>query len=333
MKLLKQLYKIHSPSGKEKKLTQFIKQYIKANMPKVTIVTDKIGNMYITKGQNETYPCIVAHLDQVQRIHSKDFTAIETEEIIFGYSPSNRQYEGLGADDKNGIWIALKCLEKYDCLKIAFFVQEEVGCIGSSQADLSFFDNCRYIIQPDRRGHNDLVTSICWMPLCSKDFIKDIKPHKFNYIETEGMTTDVGELKSRGLEISCINLSCGYYEPHTDQEFTVKKDILNCLAFVEQIIEKSQKVYFHTSEDYHKDEIYDDQRYEEIEDLTQVIIDETFINPDVTSEELWRQYHNQFKRLEESDFEEILDTINQQYYEIDDYQKMADFTDPKYKAY
>jgi hypothetical protein len=36
--------------------------------------------------------------------------------------------EGLGADDKNGIWIALQCLKKYDTVKVAFFVSEEVGC-------------------------------------------------------------------------------------------------------------------------------------------------------------------------------------------------------------
>lgn len=44
------------------------------------------------------------------------------------------------------------------------------------------------------------------------------------------MMTDVLELKERGLGVSCINLSCGYYEPHSDEEFTVKKDLLNCLT-------------------------------------------------------------------------------------------------------
>lgn len=85
-----------------------------------------MGNLYMTRGISETYPCIVAHLDQVQREHSKDFKAIETEDIIFGYSPKNRKREGLGADDKNGIWIALKCLEKYECIKVAFSYQRRL---------------------------------------------------------------------------------------------------------------------------------------------------------------------------------------------------------------
>lgn len=120
MELLKQLYTIHALSGKEKHIRNFIKSYIFENITNVKITGDKIGNLYITKGQAETYPCIVAHLDQVQRLHSKDFRAIETSEIIFGYSPSNRRQEGLGADDKNGIWVALQCLMKYETLKIAF---------------------------------------------------------------------------------------------------------------------------------------------------------------------------------------------------------------------
>ena len=42
---------------------------------------------------------------------------------------------GSRADDKNGIWICLKCLEDCKMVKCAFFVQEEVECIGSSHAD------------------------------------------------------------------------------------------------------------------------------------------------------------------------------------------------------
>ena len=63
------------------------------------------------------------------------------------------------------------------------------------------------------------------------------------------MMTDVLELKERGIGVSCINLSCGYYEPHTDEEFTVKKDLLNCLRLVEHIIENCLSVYPHENLD------------------------------------------------------------------------------------
>ena len=62
------------------------------------------------------------------------------------------------------------------------------------------------------------------------------------------MMTDVQELKERGLQVSCINLSCGYYEPHTDHEFTIKKDLMNCLSLVEHIIENCTDTYPHQAE-------------------------------------------------------------------------------------
>ena len=246
MELLKQLYKIHSPSGNERVMKKFIRKYVWKHIPDVKIETDRKGNLYLIKGVAETYPCIVAHLDQVQREHSKDFIPVETKELIFGYSPRNRKQEGLGADDKNGIWIALKCLKKCKALKIALFVEEETGCRGSNEADMDFFKDCRFVIQPDRRGYKDLITTIGWTDLCSDDFLKTIGYEKFGYQETDGMMTDILTLKENGLGISCINLSCGYYEAHTDREFTVKKDLLNCLKLAGHIIENCTGVYPHS---------------------------------------------------------------------------------------
>lgn len=244
MKLLKQLFKIYSPSYKEGAMIQFIQGHCQ-QIPGVDVSVDTIGNIYITKGKAEHYPCIVAHLDQVQKTHSNDFVAVETYDLIMGYSPLNKRQEGLGADDKNGIWIALKCLKKYDILKVAFFVGEEVGCVGSSKAWMEFFENTRFVIQPDRRGSNDMVTSIGFTELCSEDFIESTDYKDYGYDLSDGMFTDVLSLKEQGLPVSCINLSCGYYNPHTDYEIVVKEDLINCLAFVEHIIEKCTQPYPH----------------------------------------------------------------------------------------
>ena len=146
MELLKQLYEIHSPSGNEKKMRKFLKDWVKNNVPTASFTVDAMGNLYVCKGKSETYPCIVSHIDQVQKTHSKDFQAVETKDIIFGFSIGNIRMEGLGADDKNGIWIALKCLQKYPAIKCAFFVQEEVGCRGSNKADMTFFSDARFVL-------------------------------------------------------------------------------------------------------------------------------------------------------------------------------------------
>ena len=73
MELLKALYEIHSPSGNEKKLKQFIKKWVASNIEGVECTWDNAGNVYFTKGESETYPVVVAHLDQVQKSHAKDF--------------------------------------------------------------------------------------------------------------------------------------------------------------------------------------------------------------------------------------------------------------------
>ena len=307
MELLKTLYSIYSPSGNEKKMRRFIKRWIMNNVSNTQITTDLKGNIYVSKGMSESYPCIVSHIDQVQKTHSKDFVCIESEDVIFGYSPKNRRQEGLGADDKNGIWIALKCLQKYSTMKAAFFVEEEVGCRGSSAADMDFFTDCRFVIQCDRRGNSDLITSISFTELCSKEFIEATGHELFGYSPTEGMMTDVLELKEKSLAVSCINMSCGYYEPHTSQEITDKNDLLNCLAFVEHIIENCTTVYPHEYEGSY----YGYYNWNEYEELYLIVEDALTFDPNITAEEVKEQYGYYFKGLRLEDYEKVLDEVRE----------------------
>ena len=114
-------------------------------------------------------------MDQVLKTHCGDFKVVEAGDVLFGFSLANIQMEGLGADDKNGIWVALKCLQRYVSIKCCFFVQEEVGCIGFSKCDMDFFSDCRYVLQCDRRGGSDLISNIGgWTELCSKEFLEAI---------------------------------------------------------------------------------------------------------------------------------------------------------------
>lgn len=310
MKLLKELFCIFSPSRNEKKMKRYIKWWIKTNVPEATIKTDQIGNIYVTKGVSETYPCLAAHLDQVQKNHSKDFEAIETKDIILGFSKKNKRQEGLGADDKVGVWIGLKCLLKYDAIKVVFFVGEEVGCVGSGRCDMEFFDDCRYVIQCDRRGSNDLITSIGgWTQLCSPAFICDIKPELYGYREEHGLITDVGELKERGLKVSAINLSCGYYEPHTDREFVIKSEVLNCLHFVEHIIETCTKVYPHEDDDSYFFRNDFDGWEEEYGEAYQEIEYALLNHPTMTDEQLLDYFRGYFFGLKEDDLKQIIEEV------------------------
>lgn len=314
MELLKTLYSIYSPSGNEKKMRRFIKRWIMNNVSNTQITTDLKGNIYVIKGNAENYPCIVSHIDQVQKTHSKDFVCIESEDVIFGYSPKNHRQEGLGADDKNGIWIALKALLKYPVMKAAFFVEEEIGCRGSAQADITFFTDCRFVIQCDRRGNKDLITSISFTELCSEEFVKATDYHLFGYKPEDGMMTDVLELKERGVEVSCINMSCGYYKPHTDEEFTDKNDLLNCQKFVEHIIENCTAVYPHKC----KSNYYGNSYWDELEELYMITEDILGSNPDITGEELKEWYGYYFSKLSVDDYQNIIDEVRELNKSIDE---------------
>lgn len=240
--LLFQLYAIHSPSGGEKKMRRFLRKQAK-DYGADTIVTDNYGNLLITKGLSETYPCLAAHMDQVQHAHSKDFRVIEIDDDVIGWSPKCHEQQGLGADDKNGIFICLELLRKFDVMKVAFFVGEETGCQGSSRVDLGFFKDCRFIVEPDRKGGHDLITSMFCGDVCSEEFTKAIGYEQYGYKPDHGSITDVGELVERGVGISCLNLSCGYYEAHTDHELTVLSELRNCMDFVEHIVTTCTDVY------------------------------------------------------------------------------------------
>jgi hypothetical protein len=244
MELLTDLYKVSSPSRKEKDMIRFITARLDALS--VPYELDKYGNIYATKGKSGTYPCVVAHTDEVHPKRSKGYEVVNfRNEIIFGYDAHHRHLVGIGADDKNGIWVCLKCLEEYEQMKCVFFMGEEEGCIGSNRANMVFFDDCRYVLQCDRKGNSDIITSISGTELCSDDFLCDIHLSDHGYKVANGLQTDVAVLKKRGLEVSCVNLSCGYYNPHSSEEYTNIEDLYKCYRFVQSVIDNCTETYPH----------------------------------------------------------------------------------------
>lgn len=239
MHLLKQLYTISSKSGNEGRIKAFILNCLK-DMP-ISIETDEIGNMYITKGYAEKYPCLAAHLDEIHAPCERE-VVIEGDKIFTVDRLWNRV--GCGADDKNGLWVILNLLKTEPVLKVALFVQEErtgdiAGCRGARACDLSFFHNVRYILECDRKGASDVVhIGKGDTLLCEANFIPDEILTKYGYEMVRGGKTDVVELKMRGLEIPVCNISCGYYNAHKNSEYTKFSELQNCFDFVKHIIDE-----------------------------------------------------------------------------------------------
>ena len=102
---------------------------------------------------------------------------------------------------------------------------------------MSWFDDVGYVLECDRKGGDDFVVQAKDIPLCSFDFIPVELLRKYNYWPIKGGSTDVAALKRRGFEKPCCNISCGYYNAHTSEEYTNIDELKNCLDFVSDIIE------------------------------------------------------------------------------------------------
>lgn len=196
---------------------------------------DSYGNFYVTKGKSDTYPAFVCHLDTVHPIKEK-FTAHEHPDGFF-YATATDGDElvqvGIGGDDKCGILLCIELLHRLKAVKCAFFLDEETGCKGSSAGRMSFFDDCRFAVQIDRKGGGDIIYSGSGTELCSTEFKNLLEEvgKAYDYKPCMGASTDVVKLKDRGLKISAVNLSAGYYNPHSKAEYINVAELLNCLQF------------------------------------------------------------------------------------------------------
>ena len=234
-KLLLDLCKIQSKSKQSQAMEDFLITYCQVKGYEVE--TDSHRNIYVTKGEADIYPCMVAHTDTVHDIE-EGYKVYLGGDKIFGFNILTGNQMGVGGDDKVGLWVTLKLLDKFPEMKAVFFADEEIGCIGSHNADLEFFNNVGFVLQCDRKGNSDFVNNINGSQIFGETFKEAISPtlKKFKYKITNGGSTDVGALRKK-LPICMANMSCGYYNPHRDNEYISLKDVWNTYLMCEELFE------------------------------------------------------------------------------------------------
>lgn len=263
MDLLKQLYCIHSPFYREWPMICFIREYIRQHVPEAEVQMDGWGNLYIaslgpSKGRGEFgCPTLVCHLDQVQTIHSEDFEVRQENGILYGWSETNQQREGLGADDKNGIYICLRCLEECPRLKVFMAIGEEKGCIGSNRADMSFFADSLYVLEPDCKGGEEIHTNLKGIPCASTDFEQallevnsQLSIVNCQFAITPGKGSDIFALTLNAIGVSCANIPAGYHNPHKDDEYTVIAELEHTLSFIRHFVTTEHRRFPHVFKTY-----------------------------------------------------------------------------------
>lgn len=194
------------------------------------------GNIYATKGKADVYPCMVSHMDTVHAIE-EDLLVMEFDGLLTGFNRLTMSQTGIGGDDKVGVYITLEMLRERKNFKAVFFRDEEVGCQGSYGAKMDFFEDCSFVLQCDRKGSGDFITTAGCTELCSQSFKDDVAfiTSRYGYQFQSGLMTDVMALKERGLKCSAANISCGYYRPHSENEYVNIYDVETCIMLVDDI--------------------------------------------------------------------------------------------------
>lgn len=188
-------------------------------------------NVYIGDGYvyaQGTFPVLlVAHLDTVHK-ELPNPILYDMEKDTY-YSPN-----GIGGDDRCGVYMILEIIRKYDC-SVLFCEDEEKGCIGAkkfAKTDLIQELKFNYAIELDRKGSNDAVFYDCDNP----DFTEFIT--KEFYEEAYGSFTDICTV-APVIGCAAVNLSCGYYAAHTDKEYVLVSEMERSIQEVCKLLERT----------------------------------------------------------------------------------------------
>jgi len=230
--------------------------------------TDKHGNIYVTKGKAKNYPCFIAHTDTVHRVNL-NLTVVEGYEegkqILKGIDSTTGHASGIGGDDKCGVFLALQMLDTLPNVKAAFFVSEEIGCLGSKKADSNFFKNVGYAIQYDSPEGNSMSLTLMGKFLFEQK--SEFENKVTNLILEHGITnweyhpyTDAWQIVEK-FNICCLNLAAGYYRYHTDSEYVVVDDVQNGFNLGIKLVEVLGEKKYTNNPKKNKDRYFLNERY------------------------------------------------------------------------
>lgn len=260
-KLLAKILLTQSKSNDETAMVATVCQQLDS-IPNVSYFIDVKNNIYAVKDDKTTVkpsyiPLMVSHLDTVHNIIKikKQTTKITNGKSI-NYIPykvyrmpsiNNKGYTyysptGVGGDDKNGIFINLSLLKnkRIKHMKVLFTTEEETGRFGAEYSikhNRPWFSDISYMLEPDRKGNNDIICKWGDNTTYSNEFNNIIQPimQQFKYKPANGSVTDIFTLFEE-LNLSCFNFSCGYYDPHSKDESIVEHDLKRALDFATKLL-------------------------------------------------------------------------------------------------
>ena len=205
-----------------------------------------------TKATNDYLLCkgdipvmLIAHVDTVFPKLPTEIYYDEEKSVM--WSP-----QGLGADDRAGIFAILNILSKGYKPYLCFTNDEEAGGLGANALVRAYPEdrfNLKYIIELDRRGEKDCVFYRC----DNENFIEYVE--SFDFVLNWGTFTDISIICPQW-KVAGVNLSVGYFNEHSFVE-TLNFDYLF------NTIEKVCKML---------DDVNNIEKFEYVEDFQESII-------------------------------------------------------------
>ena len=172
------------------------------------------GQSFVFVQKDDALITIVAHADTVFNSNEKLEILNENGKIF-----SSNATVGIGADDRAGC--AICWLLKDEPVNILITSGEEVGAVGSYYLKtnhpniLKTISKSKCVLQFDRKNGNEFRT---YNIKVTEKFKEQIKTH-FNFVEAFGGSgTDIVNLCQN---VDGANLSIGYYNQHTPNEYLV----------------------------------------------------------------------------------------------------------------
>lgn len=196
-------------------------------------IAEENGNIYAVHPRSLSSACLSAHKDMVKTGNDINRT-IQAEHLVFGVD-NEGHLTSLGADDKNGIFVALTVaneMKDKDKPKLVFFTKEETGLVGSSKINTSFFETVDYCIVSDRKNGNEIIMEAgcgAYSSLLGLLF-KHCNPE---FVFGKGSASDCNNIRKY---CDTINISSGYYNAHTENEYTNLTELEHIIKSVKRFL-------------------------------------------------------------------------------------------------
>lgn len=240
---------------KEKKMTRFF-TICKMSQPRLKnylshVLNRKYGKENVINADGFLYTkgndvLLTAHMDTTPTLEYGDRMPVKNI-VVERHTINGKEKrivsspQGIGGDDRCGIYIILRILNDTEFRpSILFCEDEEIGCVGSSKfVESEYIDDLKemkFLIELDRRGNNDLV----FYDDDNKEFHKWCEKVT-GYKEAYGSCSDISNLMPESNR-SGVNLSCGYYDEHHVKETVVLEEMLHTLEVTKKLLKEAKSL-------------------------------------------------------------------------------------------